>query len=313
MNKKKEKKALTKDQQIEKLKKDNLRFQVEILLIFAAFLGLFFFNYNYTIFKVLMAEGYYDTATLDKVYAEALGTDAQGHYLKNFDNTAIELFTERVQAKNQDHFTTLFEKGGLSAEHLQMDTDGKKTNFQVINNDTGCLTLTAFSSSAFYAVKASNEELMGCKNLIIDMRDNSGGVLKYADKMAEMFLPKGKTIATYKYRSKLLTSMPVSKNSNPHTFEHIYILQNEGTASAAEVFVNALKQNLDNVTVVGEKSYGKAVGQTEMKLLGGYGFKATTLQILTPDGSCINHIGISPDIVTENPLEKAKELIAKSK
>jgi carboxyl-terminal processing protease len=65
------------------------------------------------------------------------------------------------------------------------------------------------------------------------------------------------------------------------------------------VFVNALCENLDNVTVIGSVSYGKGIGQTEMKLLGGYGIKATTLQILTPKGNSINHTGIQPDLTPE--------------
>lgn len=309
---KQKKKALTKDEQIYKLKKDNLRFQIEIILIFTAFLALFFFNYNYTVFKVIMAGAYSDTDTLDKIYAENLGTETHGHYFSNFDNAAIAVFTERIHKENKDEFTTLFRKGGLSAEHIQMNAQGNMTKFENIDESTGCLTLTAFSSSAYKQIIASENSIKECDNLIIDLRDNPGGVLKYADKVAELFLPKDKTIATYKYRSDFLSSESVSKNNNPLTFKHIYLLQNKGTASAAEVFINALSENLDNVTIIGETSYGKGIGQTEMKFLGGYGFKATTLKILTPNGNCINHKGITPNKETKDPLGTAKELAAES-
>jgi C-terminal processing protease CtpA/Prc len=310
MLKRKKTVELTTEEQLKKLKRDNIRFQIEILVMLILLLALFFFNYNYTVFKMLIAGNYVYTSTLDDIYSEELGVDTNNNYYKDFDNVAISLFTNKLYEKNEDYFTMLFRRGELAAEQEEMDADAAQTSFEAIDDDTLLFNLTTFSSPALKITKANEDKMRDCKYLIIDLRDNPGGVLKCADKIAEMFLPEGDTIAEYKYRSKLLSSTVKSKNKSPIVPEHIYILQDEYTASAAEVLINALKDNLDNVTVVGTTSYGKGIGQTEMKLLNGYGVKATTLEIFTPNGDCINHIGIKPDkVVDGNALEFVKNEI----
>lgn len=304
------KRILTKDQQIKKLKRDNIRFQIEIIVIFLLLLALFFFNYNYTIFKILIAGCYTDTNALDSIYSEAIDAETDGFYYKNFDNVIISLFMDRLYEENNDRFTMLFNKGELKTEQNEMELDSKKTEFKKLNNTTGCITLTAFSSPSGKIIKDNIEEIASCDNIIIDLRDNPGGVLKYADSISEYFLPKDSIIAQYNCRSRLLSSVSVSKNSSPLQFDSIYILQNQYTASAAEVFINALRENLNNVTVIGSPSYGKGIGQTEMKLLYGFGIKATTLDILTPNGNSINHTGIKPDITPyEDELDYALNLV----
>jgi hypothetical protein len=300
----------TPEEEIKRLKKNNIRFQIEIIVIFLLFLALFFFNYNYTIFKVLIAGNYIDTKSLDSIYSETLSVNPEGHYYKDFDNAVISTFMNKLYDENEDYFTMLFNKGELASEHDEMEQDSNKTAFTKLNEKLGYLKLTTFFVSPDKLIKNQFEEISDCDTLIIDLRDNSGGVLTRSEKLAEYFLPKGAVIVNYKYRSKLLSKSVVSKNKNPLSFKHIYILQNEYTASAAEVFINALKENLDNVTIIGSKSYGKGIGQTEMKLLGGYGIKATTLNILTPNGNSINHTGISPNVTPkEDALEYALKLI----
>ncbi len=308
-------KELTKEQQIKKLKRENIRLQIEIIVIFLLLLGLFFFNYNYTVFKILIAGNYTDTKALDSIYKDTLVSEAaqnDSSYYKNFDNVTISLFMDKLHETNGDKFTMLFNRGELLTEQNTIKEDSQKTSFKKLDDNTGCLTLTAFSSPTVDIVKDNLEPMSACKDLVIDLRNNGGGILKAADKTAEYFLSKDSVIAKYNYRSKLLSSTAVSKNSSPLTFNNIYILQNENTASAAEVFINALKENLDNVTIIGTSSYGKGIGQTEMKLLNGFGIKATTLSILTPKDKSINHTGIVPDIAADNtqmdnPLELIKQ------
>lgn len=294
------KKELTKDELIKKLKRDNIRFQVEIAALFMCLLALFFFNYNYTIFKILMAGNYTDTAALDTISTQTLGEDSGGNYYKNFDNMTISVFMDKLYETNGDNFTMLFRRGALKEEHEQMESDSELTVFKMLDDNTGMLTLTTFSGITDNILKENLDDMKSCKSLVIDLRDNPGGILKQADKAAELFLPEGSVIAQYNYRSRALSSVSCSKNTSPLEYDSIYILQNENTASAAEVFINALRDNLDNVTVIGSTSYGKGIGQTEMKLLNGYGIKATTLDILTPNGSSINHSGIKPDVETDN-------------
>lgn len=306
------KKKATEKDEIKRLKGSNIRLQIELAVMFFLLLALFLFNYNYTVFKLLIACGYTDTDTLDAICSDTLGEDIKGNYLKNFDNVTIELFTENIREENGDEYIYLYKKGELNHERTAMKEDGSKTTFEMINKDTGLFTMTTFSSSSFKNIKESLREASGCKTLIFDLRNNPGGDLKYADKTAELFLPEGSIIAQYNYRSKFLSKTVVSENNNPVSPEKIYILQDENTASSAEVFINALKENLPQALIIGNTSYGKGVGQVEMKLLNGYGIKATAIEILTPKGNCINHTGITPDIETtsENALDTALNLSA---
>lgn len=294
------KKSYSKAEELTRLKRCNIRLQIEIILLFLMLLALLFFNYNYTVFKVLISCGYTDTDTLESIYSDTLGEKPDGAYLTDFDNAAIALFTERIREENGDGFTTLFKRGELSNEHAVMENDGSRTDFEMIDENTGLFTLTTFSSSAYENILENTEAASTCDNLIFDLRGNPGGTLKYADKAAEIFLPKGSIISQYAYRSKLLSKTVTSDNGNPISPKNIYILQDQNTASAAEVFINALRENLPNVTVIGETSYGKGVGQIEMRLLNGFGFKATALEINTPNGNNINHIGITPDVAADS-------------
>ena len=305
------KKSYTKAEELTRLKRCNIRLQIEIIILFLMLLALFLFNYNYTIFKVLISCGYTDTAALENIYSDTIGERPEGAYLTNFDNAAIALFTERIREENGDEFTMLFKRGELSNEHTTMENDGNRTGFEMVNENTGLFTLTTFSSAAYENIREYTEAAAACDNLIFDLRGNPGGTLKYADKAAEIFLPEGSIIARYSYRSSLLSKTVTSDNDSPVTPKNIYILQDQNTASAAEVFINALKENLPDVTIIGETSYGKGVGQVEMRLLNGFGFKATSLEILTPEGNNINHRGITPDIETDSEaaLDRALSLV----
>ncbi len=307
-------KTLTPQEELKKLKRDNIRYQIDIIIIFLILLALFFFNYNYTVFKILIAGNYINTDALDSIYSRHIAFESGSSYLKAFDNVVISVFTDELRKESKDNYTVFFNRGELSREQNSIETDGKMTSFKKLDDNTGILTLTAFSSSSGKAVKDELGRMRDCKNLIIDLRDNGGGVLKYANRISEYFLPAGNTISIYNYRSKLFSSAPKSKNKTPLHPDKIYILQNNMTASAAEVFINALRENLDNVTVIGGYSYGKGIGQTEIKLLDGYGVKATTLNILTPKGNTIHGTGIKPDITPDrDELEYTLEHIDKNR
>lgn len=292
----KNKKTLTDREEIDKLKKLNLRFQIELILMFCMVLFFFFFNYNYMVFKVLISSFYTDTEIIDSIYKEENIDHSKNSYLSSFDNLTISVFMDRLYQTSGDQFTTFFNQGKLREEMNQIKTESEQSTFQK-NGNTGILTLTGFSSATVKVIENNQSEINSCDNIVIDLRDNPGGIVKSGEKAAEYFLPKGDVIAQYITRKSSRASM--SQNSAPFNPKHIYILQNNGTASAAELFINALRENLDNITILGKNSYGKGVGQAEMKLLGGYGIKATVMDILTPNGNSINHKGIEPDIEPE--------------
>ena len=142
----------------------------------------------------------------------------------------------------------------------------------------------------------------GITNLIIDLRDNGGGLLDQAVEMAANFVPEGKLITTADYKIQLFNQPFYGKAPASRKYDTV-ILMNEYTASASEVFTAALREN-DLATTVGINSYGKGTIQTINSLSDGGMIKFTTGYYLTPLGNNINGVGIKPDNYMENSAHK---------
>ena len=145
--------------------------------------------------------------------------------------------------------------------------------------------------------KALNDlESNGMTSLIIDLRENTGGYLTAATDVASIFLEKGKRIYGLEYQNEVT-------NYNDETREHkeynIVVLINENTASASEILASALKESY-GATIVGETSFGKGKVQQTMQLDDGSMVKYTSAYWLTPNGTCIDGVGISPDYYVTN-------------
>lgn len=157
--------------------------------------------------------------------------------------------------------------------------------------------------------------------IILDLRNNPGGYLDASVDMASLMLPRGKTVVIEedKKRNQIKT---FSKGGDKLSGMKTVILINEGSASASEILAGALRDNRDNVTIVGKQSFGKGSVQELIDLEGGSSVKITIAKWLTPNGEQINDKGISPDIEVDlsdedyendrDPqLDKAIELLKK--
>lgn len=171
---------------------------------------------------------------------------------------------------------------------------------EVIDDKTAVLEISSFADSTAgeVATQLSKMESLGIENLIIDLRDDTGGYLSALVSIGNYLLPKGTVIIQESYRDGSV-KQEVSKNENPYTFKKMAVLVNEYTASAAEVLTAALKEGI-GATVIGTKTYGKGTMQVPMVLGNGGVLKYTTAQWLTTNGNTINGTGIVPDIVVEN-------------
>ena len=130
--------------------------------------------------------------------------------------------------------------------------------------------------------KLSPDHLQG---LVIDLRNNPGGIVKAALDAASMFLEPGQRILTARGRSKEVDSADVPRNAQPYHFA-LSLIVNEKTASASEILAAAL-QDHDRATIVGEATYGKGLVQSVMPLSGGAGLAITTAFYYTPSGRTI--------------------------
>lgn len=139
----------------------------------------------------------------------------------------------------------------------------------------------------------------GAKSLIIDLRNNGGGLLDTVVNMADFLLPKG-DILTIKSKSGKPDVFVSDENS---VSLPLCVLINQNSASASEVLAGALKDHKKAI-LVGETSYGKGVVQTLFKLKDGSGLKLTTAKYYTPSGVCIDKKGIKPDVEVKMELER---------
>jgi len=134
--------------------------------------------------------------------------------------------------------------------------------------------------------------------LIFDLRDNGGGLVDEAVKVASDFLPAGQVVVTEK---GLHVPTTVLKTVAGHsTSLPLVVLVNGDTASASEIVTGAL-QDHERATVIGTRTFGKGVVQTVLPLPAGASLKITIAAYLTPNGRNINHKGLQPDIVVSQP------------
>lgn len=166
-----------------------------------------------------------------------------------------------------------------------------------IINETGYIKIDTFSSDTYTQFKSALEELeqSNIKNLIIDVRNNGGGYLNSAYKIAELFIAKGKNI--YGLKDKTDTTFYEDTTKEKRTYK-IAVIINESSASASEILASALKESY-GATIVGKTSYGKGTVQETSDLISGGMVKYTTAYWLTPNGNSINNVGIKPDIEIE--------------
>lgn len=125
----------------------------------------------------------------------------------------------------------------------------------------------------------------GMESLILDLRDNPGGILEQAVKVAEKFLPAGKTIVTQRGRFALDNRVWMSDNKKPETAS-LVILVNGNSASASEIVAGAF-QDYDRALIVGERTFGKGLVQSIFNLPERSGLTLTTAKYYTPSGRSI--------------------------
>lgn len=125
----------------------------------------------------------------------------------------------------------------------------------------------------------------GMTSLILDLRENPGGILDQAVGVAEKFLPTGSTIVTQRGRFKIDNRTWTSKNNKPENMP-LVVLVNDGSASASEIVAGAM-QDYDRALIIGEKTFGKGLVQSVINLPYGSGLTLTTAKYYTPSGRSI--------------------------
>ena len=171
---------------------------------------------------------------------------------------------------------------------------------KVLQNNIGYIKFSSFDEDTAEDFKKKYEELnkQGIKSLIIDLRNNGGGIVTEALEIADYFTPKD-SILLYEVDKNNKEEIEKSKN-DPIINMPTIILTNENTASSSEILAGALK-DLGKAKIVGTKTYGKGAIQEVLSLPDGSGIKITSEEYLTPNKTKINKVGIQPDVEVELP------------
>jgi carboxyl-terminal processing protease len=147
----------------------------------------------------------------------------------------------------------------------------------------------------------------GMTSLVLDLRNNPGGLLTSAVEVSEKFVEDGKLVVYTEGRVRNQNMRFTAHGKKPYPKVPMVIMVNQGSASASEIVAGAL-QDWGRSMVVGTQSFGKGSVQTIIPLSDGSGLRLTTAKYFTPKGRSIHGKGITPDIIVEAPKEPpAKE------
>ncbi|MBI3309701.1 MAG: peptidase S41, partial [Candidatus Melainabacteria bacterium] len=179
-----------------------------------------------------------------------------------------------------------------------------KGDAKIIKRDIGYIRLNSFiSHDASNEMREAVSKLEDAKGLIIDLRNNPGGLLTNAIEISDMFLDNGLIVSTVD-RDGYIQSVKANKDSITNI--PVVVLVNENSASASEIFSGALKDN-QRAVVVGSTTFGKGLVQGINKLDDGSGVNITIAKYLTPAKIDINELGVKPDIEVKLTTDDYKD------
>lgn len=209
------------------------------------------------------------------------------NYIKNSGKSKIVLTVKR-DSEEKDISINLSKVEIPHVSGKVMEQDSKKI---------GYIKISLFASNSYKQFKNKLDELekSNIDDLIIDVRDNSGGYLSSVTDICNLFLDKGKVIYQLEDSKGKVKKKDTTKEKRKYD---IVVLINGGSASASEILASAIKESYGG-DIVGTNSYGKGTVQQTKKLLDGSMIKYTTQKWLTPDGNSINEVGVTPTKVVE--------------
>jgi len=171
----------------------------------------------------------------------------------------------------------------------------KTVESEVLDDNIGYIKITSFSEHTYEEFKEAVGKLDNIKGLVLDVRDNPGGLLNICEDIADDLIGEGTIVYTKDNKG----NTEYLKSDENEIDVPIAVLTNEGSASASEILTGAIVDNEEGISV-GTTTFGKGLVQTVRELKDGTGYKLTTAQYYTPDGDYINEKGIEPTIIEED-------------
>jgi len=205
--------------------------------------------------------------------------DNASELLKGANDTSVEV-TYRRQGETK---TTTITRGAVEVDAVPF--------YRMIDDNTGYIVLSRFNAKASGQTKNALIDLKGkgAEKIILDLRDNPGGLLSEAINVTNLFVDRGELIVTTKSKVKKFNSEYRTKHKPVDTEIPLVVLVNGHSASASEIVSGGL-QDLDRAVIMGARSYGKGLVQRPLKLTYGTQLKVTISRYYTPSGRCIQSL-----------------------
>lgn len=198
------------------------------------------------------------------------------------------------------------EEEPVALEITRQEIEVPTVEYKMLENQIGYIYVMEFDEITAEQFIAAIDTLMkqDMKGLVIDIRNNPGGLLDSVVAMLDRMLPKGLIVYTEDKNGKRK-----EEHSDPKEFDlPLAVLINGNSASASEVFAGAI-QDYKKGTIVGTQSFGKGIVQSVIPLYDGSAVKMTVAYYYTPNGRNIHKIGITPDVEVELKEELAKKVV----
>ena len=256
---------------------------------------------------------------IDNTPASKAGLKA-GDYIVKINDTqvqgkslteAVELMRGPVGSSIEITVRRRGEKKALIFNITREIIEVQSVKFELLENNIGYIRLTSFNENSEKQIKKEIrkfEQNKKVKAYILDLRNNPGGLLSQAIKIADFFLNNGEIVST-KSRKPSENRKWFAKNGDLTNGKTLIVLINYGSASASEIVAGALKDH-KRAILLGESSYGKGSVQSIIPLKNNGAIRLTVAKYYLPSGKSISEVGVSPDIEI---TEKTEEFRIKTK
>lgn len=201
--------------------------------------------------------------------------------------------TVTIMRKDKEGKTKQFDIS-ITREEIRLKT----VKAEVIDENIGYVKITSFDDLTYddFKVELDKLEKKNVEGIIMDLRNNPGGLLDVCVDIADEFLDEGVVV----YTETRDGQREYLKSDKKKTDIPLVLLINEGSASASEIMAGAMRDK-ERATLIGTKTFGKGIVQRIKQLPDGSGFKLTVSEYFTPNGTSIHDVGIEPDIVVDLP------------
>ena len=223
------------------------------------------------------------------------------------DLTIEEAVDKMRGPKNTQVRLMIFREGWDKPKEFAITRDVIKVQSvkkKMLGDGIGYVKITQFQGQTGVELEKALKELeaQGMKKLVLDLRNNPGGILDASVDVSGLFMPKNKLVVYLQGRKTPRTDYLTTSDAAPREYP-VVVLVNTGSASASEIVAGAL-QDSHRALIVGTQTFGKGSVQTVYSLDNGTGLRLTTAKYYTPSGRSIQNVGITPDVEVTLPVVK---------